>query len=49
MNALFDRTRRKHNLKNRVDEKVEQAVIDYAIDYPAHGQHRSSNELRNRD
>jgi hypothetical protein len=25
---------------------MEQAVIRYAIDYPAHGQHRTSNELR---
>lgn len=44
--ALFDKSRRKPNIKNRVDEKVEQAVIDYAIEYPAHGQHRASNELR---
>lgn len=44
--ALFDQTRRKPNLKNRVDETTEQAVIGYAIDFPAHGQHRTSNELR---
>jgi len=34
------------NIKNRVDEETEQAVINYAVDYPAHGQHRTSNELR---
>jgi len=28
--------------KNRVDEETEQAVINYAVDYPAHGQHRTS-------
>lgn len=44
--ALFDQTRRKPNIKNRVDESTEQAVIAYAIDFPAHGQHRTSNELR---
>lgn len=44
--SLFDQSRRKPNLKNRVDEATEQAVIAYAIDYPAHGQHRTSNELR---
>lgn len=44
--ALLDKNRRKPNLKNRVDGQVEQAVIAYAIDYPAHGQHRASNELR---
>ena len=44
--ALFEVSRRKPNPKNRVDEKTEQAVIDYAIEFPAHGQARSSNELR---
>lgn len=44
--ALLDKSRRKPNLKNRVDQSVEQAVIDYAIDFPSHGQHRTSNELR---
>lgn len=44
--ALFDKSRRKPNIKNRVDEKVEQSVIDYTIEHPAHGQHRASNELR---
>ena len=44
--SLFDQSRRKPNLKNRVDEATEQAVIAYAIEYPAHDQHRTSNELR---
>lgn len=44
--ALFDQSRRKPNLKNRVDSKTEEAVLAYATDYPAHGQHRTSNELR---
>lgn len=44
MDALMDRTRRKPNIKNRVDEETEQAVIHYAVEYPAHGQHRASNE-----
>lgn len=46
--ALFDRSRRKPNLKNRIDEQIEQAVIAYAIEQPAHGQIRVSNELRKR-
>jgi transposase InsO family protein len=44
--ALFDKSRRQPNLKNRVDEPTEQAVLAHAIDYPAHGQLRVSNELR---
>lgn len=46
--ALFDQNRRKPNIKNRVDERIEQEVTEYAIAFPAHGQHRASNELRKR-
>ena len=46
IDSLFDQTRRKPNLKNRIDEQTEQSVIDHAIEYPAHGQARTSNELR---
>jgi hypothetical protein len=42
---LFDKSRRQSNLKNRVDEPTEQTVLAHAIDYPAHGQLRVSNEL----
>jgi len=44
--ALIDQGRRKPNLKNRVDDITETAVVEYAIEYPAHGQVRASNELR---
>ena len=44
--SLFDRNRRVPNPKNRVDLNIETAVIQYAIDEPAHGQVRVSNELR---
>jgi len=46
VDALIDRTKRKPNVKNRVDESIEKAVLDYAVNQPAHGQHRTSNELR---
>jgi transposase InsO family protein len=44
--ALFERTRRKPNRANRVDESIEQAVIKSALEFPAYGQARTSNELR---
>lgn len=46
LEALVDKNRRKPNLKNRVDEATESAVVAHAIDQPAHGQVRASNELR---
>ncbi len=46
--ALIDKPRRTPNLKNRVDSGIETAVVDYAIEEPAHGQVRVSNELRKR-
>ncbi|BHI42967.1 IS481 family transposase [Escherichia coli] len=46
VDALINRSRRAPNLKNRTDEATEQAVVDYAVAGPAHGQHRTSNELR---
>ena len=48
VDALFERNRRSPNLKNRVDTATEDAVIAYAIEEPAHGQARTSNELRKR-
>jgi transposase InsO family protein len=48
LEGLINRERRVPNLKNRVDEGTEEAVISHAIDFPAHGQHRTSNELRKR-
>ncbi|HAU1943179.1 TPA: IS481 family transposase [Legionella pneumophila] len=44
--SLLDKTRKKPNLKNRVEDEVEKRVIEHAIECPAHGQLRASNELR---
>ena len=44
--ALLEKSRRKPNLKNRVDPVIEKAVLKHALDEPAHGQTRASNELR---
>ncbi len=45
--ALVDISRSKPNLKNRIGESTEQAVVDVAIAEPGWGQVRAANELRN--
>lgn len=44
--ALRELNRRKPNLKNRIEEEVEKAVVQIAFEFPAYGQLRASNELK---
>ena len=44
--ALLEKDRRTPNLKNRTDPAIEEAVLTYSLEQPAHGQVRASNELR---
>lgn len=46
--ALIDSNRKKPNLRNRVDASIEDAVKAFALEQPAFGQVRVSNELRQR-
>jgi transposase InsO family protein len=44
--ALLDVSRRKPIPQNRVEPHIEESVLAYALEQPAHGQTRVSNELR---
>ena len=46
--ALLDANRKKPNFRNRIEESIEGAVAAFALEQPAFGQVRVSNELRKR-
>jgi transposase InsO family protein len=46
--ALLDANRKKPNFRNRIEESIEFAVAAFALEQPAFGQVRVSNELRKR-
>jgi transposase len=48
LEALLDTHRKKPNLRNRVAPAIEAAVAAFALEQPAFGQVRMSNELRQR-
>jgi transposase InsO family protein len=46
--ALKEKSRRKPNIRNRVAEDVEQAVVELSFENPSYGQKRASDTLRQR-
>jgi transposase InsO family protein len=46
--ALYEMSRRRPNIKNRVSQEVEEAVVEISCEQPAWGQVRVSNELAKR-
>jgi len=46
--ALLDANRKKPSFRSRIEESIESAVVAFALEQPAFGQVRFSNELRKR-
>jgi transposase InsO family protein len=46
LEGLFEKSRRAPRVGNRVAPEIEQMVLDYALEFPTHGQVRVANELR---
>jgi len=44
--ALYEVSKKKPNVKNRVSPDAEEAVYQIAVEFPAYGQVRVANELR---
>lgn len=44
--GLLEKARNKPRIGNRIPVEFEQAVLDYSLQYPTHGQHRVANELK---
>ncbi|KAA6318572.1 hypothetical protein EZS27_031440 [termite gut metagenome] len=44
--ALREMSRKKPNVKNRIEQEIEKRVVSFAIEHPAFGQTRASNELK---
>lgn len=46
---MLKKPKRQSIPKNRVEPQIEEAVLGFALEYPANGQVRASNELRKED
>lgn len=46
LEGLFEKSRSAPRIGNRVAPEIEQAVLDYSLEFPTHGQTRASNELK---
>ncbi len=46
LEGLLEKSCRSPRIGNQVPLEIEQRVLDYSLQFPAHGQKRTSNELR---
>ena len=44
--GLLEKARNKPRIGNRVAPEIEEHVLDYSLEFPAHGQARTANELK---
>ena len=47
--GLLEKSRSKPRIGNRVAPEIEKLVLDYALQFPTHGQNRTANELKKRN
>ena len=46
LEGLMEKARNKPRIANRIDQAIEEKILDYSLHYPTHGQQRVSNELK---
>lgn len=46
LQGLLEKSRRAPRIGNRVASEIEQALLEYCLEYPTHGQARTANELK---
>jgi hypothetical protein len=46
LEGLLEKSRRTPRIANRLSPEIEKIVLDYSLEFPTHGQHRVSNELK---
>ena len=46
LEGLFEKSRKLPRVANRVPQELEDKLLQYSLEYPTHGQTRTSNELR---
>lgn len=46
LEGLLEKSRSKPRVANRIAESIEKKILDYSLEFPTHGQVRTSNELK---
>lgn len=46
LEGLLEKSRKAPRASNRLSPEIEQKILDYSLEFPTHGQRRTSNELK---